>query len=344
LEAGKFWVDYKGPYREKQRIGGSSRTFVKIAKAWLSFHGKLANAPEPCFQRFIAAFSEAMRTDRGLSEATTSAYSRRVRCLLKWFAERNDDFGAVSLLDVDAFMERKRADGLSPRSVANQCQALRTFFGFAETQGWCVSGIPLGIRSPRIPTYEDRPKGPNWLEVEELLRSADGPGALERRAKAILFLSAVYGLRCSEVAGLRLDDFDWRSEIVTVRRAKRGGTHHYPIQYEVGEAILAYLKQGRPQCSSRSLFVNMRRPYGPISQSSIWRAVGLRIRRLGVQLDHVGSHSLRHACATRLLHKGTSLSDIAEFLGHRDAGCIGIYARYDIHSLRKVAAFRLTGL
>ncbi|MBW8869939.1 MAG: tyrosine-type recombinase/integrase, partial [Acidobacteriales bacterium] len=74
------------------------------------------------------------------------------------------------------------------------------------------------------------------------------------------------------------------------------------------------------------------------------RTVSRRLRALGLELDHLGPHALRHACATRLLQKGSSLKEIADFLGHRDTKSVGIYAKCDISALRKVAAFGLAGL
>jgi hypothetical protein len=67
----------------------------------------------------------------------------------------------------------------------------------------------------------------------------------------------------------------------------------------------------------------------------VWQIIGKRIQKLGIELEHVGPHSLRHACATRLLQKGASLREITDFLGHRNIKSIGIYARYDVRSLRK---------
>jgi integrase/recombinase XerD len=342
--AGDFWANYQGPFRENRYIRGAPGNFIKIAKAWLSFHGKLARPPAPWFHGLIEMFSEAMRSNRGLSEATVKLYGLRVHRFLEWFTDRSKDFGSVSILDVDAFIAAMRERGLKPRTVASHCLALRIFFGYAEIQRWCLPGIPFGIRSPRISKYDQRPKGPSWIQTQKLLRSADGPRAVERRAKAILFLASIYGLRCSEIARLRLDDFDWRSEVFTVLRAKHGGIQQFPIQYEVGEAILAYLQKGRPCCASRFVFLSHHRPYKLIGTSSIWRSVGLRMRDLGIELDHVGPHALRHACATRLLQRGTPLNKISEFLGHRDMGSVGVYARYDTRSLRKVAAIRLAGL
>jgi len=76
----------------------------------------------------------------------------------------------------------------------------------------------------------------------------------------------------------------------------------------------------------------------------LWQIVSRRMRQLGIESEHLGPHSLRHACATRLLSKGASLQEIADFLGHRNIKSIGIYARYDTRSLRKVAAFSLAGV
>ena len=143
---------------------------------------------------------------------------------------------------------------------------------------------------------------------------------------------------------LQLDDFDWRSEVFTVRRAKRGGVQQFPIQYEVGEAILTYLRHARPHVIDRHVFLGERRPWGPLLHSTVWRTVSRRMQKLGIDLDHLGPHTLRHACATRLLQKGTSLKETADFWGHRDTNSVSIYAKHDIRTLRKVAAFRLAGL
>ena len=342
--AGKVWAAYEGPHRRKLKVKGSPTVFVRIAHSWLRFHGQLETPPTHTFQQLIAEYTEAMRINRGLAPATVFSYSSLASGFLKWFAARHDRLESVSLRHVDEFMASKREEGWALRSLAGQCQALRSFFGYAETRGWCVPGIPLGIRSPRIPTYEDQPKGPTWTEVRSLIKSANGSSPNELRAKAILLLFAIYGLRSSEVAGLRLKDFDWRNETFSVRRAKRGGIQQFPIQYEVGEAIIHYLQTGRPHCSSCHVFVGTHRPHGPICPGPMWLIVGRRMRQLGIELQHVGPHSLRHACATRLLRKGASLQEIADFLGHHSLESVSIYARYDTRSLRKVAAFSLAGV
>ena len=100
----------------------------------------------------------------------------------------------------------------------------------------------------------------------------------------------------------------------------------------------------RPRCACRNVFVSYQRPYRPLSGPGMWHLVSHRFEALGIPSKCRGPHSLRHACATHLLKKGTALKDIADFLGHRDAKAIGIYAKFDTRSLRKVAAFSLNGL
>jgi integrase/recombinase XerD len=346
LLAGKAWVEYRGPFRTNtlpKHFTGRTHAFVSVAKAWFRFHGSLAAPALAPFHELIANFSQAMKS-RGLSPNSVIGYTGQVRRFLLWFSSRSDHLATVSIRDVDSYIAMKRAEGLKPRSLAATGQALRSFFNYAETQRWCRSGICLGIHSPRITKSHPKVVGATWGEVRKMLRGTSGGKAFQLRSKAILMLLAIYGLRSSEAAGLLLSDFDWRSEVLTVRRAKRGGIQQYPIQHEVGEAVLSYLQRGRPQCASRLVFVSLRRPHDLLSGSAMWHIVSKRIQDLGIDVSHRGPHALRHSCATRLLQKGCSLQEIADFLGHKSLQTVSVYASFDNTSLRKVAAFQLGGL
>lgn len=189
------------------------------------------------------------------------------------------------------------------------------------------------------------PKGPRWKEVRRLIAANSGRGQVELRAKAIILLCSIYATRAIEIANLTLDDFDWINETFTLRRAKNGRVQQFPIQFEVGEAILNYLRKGRPSCSCRNLFVTWKTPYRPIVSGTSFDIVSLRLTKLGIESENMGPHSLRHACATQLLRKGASLQDIADFLGHRDVKSVNIYASVVRHTegqLRRVAFPRVT--
>lgn len=343
-EAGLRWASDAGTAeRIFKRPKTSPVTFGRFARQWLRFLGVLKWPGRPIgrFDAQVAEFKRALER-RHLASTTIKQYVSQSDSFLRWLSQRRNDLSLVSVLDVDDFLAAKRDAHLHLLTVSGYCISLRAFFVFAEERGWCSLGIWRGIVSPRLPMYTESPKGPSWAEVRRLIRPTERRTATDLRARALLLLFAIYGLRASEVARLRLEDFDWRNETFCVRRSKRGGVQQFPIQYEVGEAILDYLRYGRPRCSCRYLFLTVLLPYRSLTIAAIYGIVASRVKKLGILSEHCGPHSLRHACATRLLKKGSSLKEIADFLGHRNTQCVAIYAKYDRRSLRKVAAFSLS--
>jgi integrase/recombinase XerD len=238
--------------------------------------------PLPRFHELLRQFLQAMEAERGLRPDTLRSYGSRVAYFLKWFGERSSDLSHVRAAEIDLFLDTKRAAGWGARSLASQCRALRTFFAYAETQGWCMAGIKRSIKSPRIPKYEEVPKGPPWKEVRRLVRSTQGEKPSDIRAHSILLLCSIYGLRASEIVHLTLDDIDWRNETITIRRAKRGRTQQFPLQYEVGEALVQDLQKARPHCPCRNLFVTRSTPHRPIRATAFWPIIGKRMKSLGI--------------------------------------------------------------
>jgi integrase/recombinase XerD len=344
-QATRAWTAYRGPDR-RGTVGHTTARFPRVAKNWLRFHGLLAvpSAPVHPYEKELTDFSEFLRRTNGATPGTIHGYSKRAKFFLSWLAAKDRTLSNLTLNDVDEFFEAKRVHGWSLSTVASHAQAMRAFFLHAEALGWCAPGIARGIRKPRLSKYDGVSRGPAWADVRRLLRYASKQTTISSlRAYAMLLLCSIYALRSSEVSGLQLIDIDWREETFCVRRAKRGGYQRYPLQYEVGEAILRYLKV-RPRCACRNVFVTFQQPYRPVSGFAMWGVVSHRFDALGIRSKGRGPHALRHACATHLLKKGTPLKDIADFLGHRSAKAIGIYAKFDTRSLRKVAGFSLKGL
>jgi integrase len=165
------------------------------------------------------------------------------------------------------------------------------------------------------------------------------------RGRAMLMLLAVYGLRCGELIALRLEDFDWIQETLTVPSAKRQRPRIYPLCRSVGDAVLRYLREARPQLCHREVFLALRAPFGPLhTGASVYGAVSSRLRALRIKTPHYGPHALRHACATHLLAQGLSLKEIGDHLGHRSPESTRVYAKVDLVALRTVADFDLGGL
>lgn len=157
-------------------------------------------------------------------------------------------------------------------------------------------------------------------------------------------LLAMYGLRSGEVVALTLDDIDWEHDILHVTRPKQRCKQEYPLATEAGNAILRYVREVRPRCASRSLFLTLRAPWVPLGPSSMRYAVAPRMKALGINCSRQGPHALRHACATRLVAEGLSLKQIGDHLGHRSSAATRTYAKVDLVGLRQVADFSLAGL
>jgi len=323
----------------------SARDFASIAKKWLMFCNLVQTPTMPAQQAdlIVDAFVDFM-TQQGHRSRTVQTYSLRVFQFLHWALPSHQGLSTMSLVDIDDFFESKRNEGCLPRTIASFCSALKAFFNFVYSRGWNHSNISKGIQSPRIARHGPSRKTIAWKDVRLLLKPHSSKTPSDLRASAILFLCSVYGLRSSEVVNLTLDDFDWRDETFIVRRAKRGRVQQYPIQVEVGESILRYLRYGRPRTSCRNVFLTLQAPYRSVNPSTFWTIILKRIERYGLDIAPFGPHELRRACATELLRKGSSLHDIADFLGHRNLQCVSIYAKYDMRSLKKVADFSLGGL
>jgi site-specific recombinase XerD len=285
-----------------------------------------------------------MTEEQGLSPYSVRSHCAKTSKFLEWFGERHRLLTRARIEDVDEFLAMKGAGGWSRRSVSVAAQALRVFFRYAETRGWCARGFAKGIQGPKIYKYEGVPAGPSWEQVRRLLRSVKGSNPAVRRARAILSLLAIYGLRSGEVSRLMLRDFDWREEVFEVNHSKRGGPQRYPLQREVGNAILQYLKRGRPSCACRHLFVTLQPPYRPIGAEALWTLTSQRLKAAGIKCRTRGPRALRHACATRWLQQGASFKEIGDLLGHRGLESVGIYAKVDLRALRAVAALDLGGL
>jgi len=158
-----------------------------------------------------------------------------------------------------------------------------------------------------------------------------------RRDYAIVLLLARLGLRSGEVAYLELEDIDWDAGQVSVR-GKRGQRTVLPLPADVGKAIAAYLRDGRPRSTSRRVFLRSKAPTrGFLSQCAIGSIIRHALQRAGIQAPTTGAHQLRHALATQMLRHGASLAEIGEVLRHRNPQTTTIYAKVDLTALRTLA-------
>ncbi len=149
-----------------------------------------------------------MRDERGLSPATITFRSEQVTNFLSAICGPEVSLNAITINDVDAYLAHQGSHGWSRASLHTLVDALRSFFRYAEAQGW-ISGIAATIDAPRIYAQEGLSLGPTWEQVQQLIASFSGNGAADIRNRAIVLLLTIYGLRRSEVTRLHLEDLDW---------------------------------------------------------------------------------------------------------------------------------------
>lgn len=317
-----------------------------LAVRWLTFTGRLQQRPtslSPCAKK-IKAFADYMEHEAELSPHTISGRCWHVRRFLDRLLVKGGSLRGIDPHRIDmAFQKMLEPEGYSRVTIQTCATALRAFFRFAESRGWCRKGLAATIRAPRIFSQTSLPLGPSWDDVRRLLAMTEDDQPHNIRARPMLMLLAIYGLRRGEVGRLRLEDFDWEHEVFRVVSSKTGRVRTYPLIRSVGDAILRYLREVRPRSSHRELFLTLHPPIRPL-RNTLSEMVSDRLHSLHVSAPHYGPHALRHACASRLLVAGLSLREIGDQLGHTYPNSTRIYAKVDLLALRQVADFDLGGV
>ena len=289
------------------------------------------------FDRTANEYAVYLRESRALAKATVVNYVPFVRDFLRHrFGNGPVELSRLSANDVVRFV-RREAPRLHRKRAKLMTTALRSFLSYARYCG--EIDVDLVGAVPIVPNWSMTtiPRAIAPDQVHQLLASIDRRTGTGRRDYAILLLLARLGLRSGEVASLKLDDIDWGSGQLTVR-GKRGRRNELPMTTEVGKAIAAYLKSGRPHSNSRSVFLRARAPaHGFQGASSIGSLVRHSLQRAGIDTPSMGAHQFRHGLATEMLRHGASLGEIGDVLGHRHSQTTTIYTKVDIEALRSLA-------
>ena len=288
-------------------------------------------------ERCVQAYERHLHQTQGLAPATRAAYVPFVRSFLR----HRFDSGPVTLSSVDADdvvrFVRHMAPGLRPKRAKVMAAALRSFLRHACHLG--EAGPELVAAVPVVANWSmtQIPRGISPDQVRKLLAGIDRNSATGRRDRAILLLLARLGLRAGEIQLLELDDIDWVNGTLRLR-TKGGRCNTFPLSEEVGEAIADYLRDGRPTCPDRRVFLRARAPIeGFRGSSGISCIVRRAIKRAGVDAPTCGAHQFRHGLATEMLNGGASLGEIGDVLGHAHPDTTRIYAKVDLEALRPLA-------
>lgn len=328
--------------RQRTHVERREAATCRQLLSYLRDVGRIDSAPqqpiaEGPVDRIERAYRRYLVRERGLAMATLDNYLPIVRAFLsERFGGGRLELETLVPQDVNRFLLH-HARRFSRTRAKLMVTALRSFLRFLRQRGDIdidlASAVPTMINW-RLPGL---PKSLPPEQVETLLACCDRSTPAGRRDYAILLLLARLGLRAGEVVAMTLDDVDWEAGVLTVRG--KGQRHEQlPLPADVGQALVRYLREGRPSCTTRRLFVRLnapRRGFG--SSASVCDVVRRALARAQLDPPTKGAHLLRHSLATGMLRHGASLEDIGQVLRHRHPDTTQIYAKVDLNALRALA-------
>ena len=284
----------------------------------------------------IERFIRYLATERGLSENYQLSTRRSLAEFAEWCAQQRKitAAGEVTQPLISAYLDARKRGGLAASSIKLIVVALKIFFRFLAAKGAIARDPTTTLTLPRIERY--LPETLNELQLEQLIDSVDTKRPRGLRDRAMMELLYASGLRISELANARLENFNAGERILRVT-GKGNKMRLVPVGRKACEALAAYLSTERPKLVKRrtgsEIFLSARGT--KLTTSRIWQIVKEQARRSGLEAN-IYPHLLRHSFATHLLGNGADLRIIQEMLGHADISTTQIYTHVDQHRLKAV--------
>ena len=293
-------------------------------------------APAAPADALLGRFQGYLVSERGVGAETAADYAAKTRPFLSGrLAAGGSGLAATTAADVTAFVV-ENCPSMRKGTAKLTVTALRSLLGWLHVAGEIPA--PLGWAVPSVANGKlaalPAPLEPG--QVTAILGSCDASTPAGLRDLAMLTLLARLALRAGEVAGLVLDDIDWRAGEVTVT-GKGRRSERLPLPADAGEAVAAWLRDGRPEPfeGSRRVFLRIKAPHCGLTSGGVTQAVFAAAQRAG--LGRVYAHRLRHTAATGMLRAGASLPEVGQVLRHRRLLTTAIYAKTDVPALRALA-------
>jgi site-specific recombinase XerD len=314
--------------------------FAKAGRIERAFTEVEAIQLTPAMQRTLGDYQQFCKDRLHVRPTTLERRTTQLKIFLDFLHSRKGrTLEEIRALDLSEFVSCR--DHLVPKSVSRIVSDVRSFLRFLTMRGIVQRDLSGALPKIRVPRDAAIPSVWEHELVIRLLGAVDRSSAKGKRDDAILLLACRLGLRAGDIRTLKLDQLHWDDSTIEVTQSKTGVPLIHPLTAEVGEALIDYLRSGRPATAHRAVFLKVNPPFDPFTADSnlhhivsYWRRLaGVRFRTAQKR----GMHSLRHTLATRLLEKGTPFTTIAEILGHVSLESTRIYAKADVEALRSVA-------
>ncbi|PKQ28160.1 MAG: tyrosine recombinase [Candidatus Anoxymicrobium japonicum] len=298
-----------------------------------------ASEPSPVLS-CAGEFLNYMAIEKGASVNTVDAYRRVLRSYVEFLepggAREPDDITREEVTRFVASLSSPEGRSLSPRSVAQATSVLRMFHRFAVVEGYATVDPTTLLPSVRMP--HRLPRALSQEQVNKLLSSPQGGGALAVRDRLILEMLYATGMRISELTTLDMGDLDLAEKVVRAH-GKGDKWRLIPFGNAAECAAKVYLRDARPELArksySQALVLNARG--GRLTRQGCWKIIKGRARDAGLE-DLVTPHGLRHTFATHMLEGGASLLVVQELLGHVSVATTQIYTEVTRDHLKTVYA------
>jgi site-specific recombinase XerD len=329
----------RGSMSLHEKLRGSLRKLLRYLRSIEVIPPEPVPADTVPHHGVLQEYLQFLEVHRGFAASTVVQHARSVEALLRQLDRLSPGYRLDELTSqaVEDAVAAVLAAGAGSRRAQIIISTVQAFLRHLTMSGH----VPLTCRPflPRRRRYAlaALPPALPWSEVQRALGTIDRGSPQGRRDYALCQLFATYGLRSSEAVGLQLDDIDWRDGSVRIRQRKTRRELHLPLVQPVLDALVAYLRDGRPQDADRHVFQKIHAPRGPISTAIAYDVVRKTLRAAGIEAPEYGPHLLRHARATSLVRQGCSLKTIGDLLGHRVPTATLIYCKLAVEDLRQVA-------
>lgn len=320
---------------------GSIRRYLRFVRGCWPAEKPAQNEAEAFRRQVCASYGRWLTELHGFSAETLRKNGHAAGVFLEWLGDRasQESLRGLTVSDLDAFLAW-RNQGLRRTTRRGVSHCLRSFMRFLYREGLIAQDLSLAVSAPVLYRFENIPSAFTDQQVESLrdvTRRDHTPLGL--RDHAMLLLVATYGLRAGEVVRMKLEDINWRREQIRLKQSKTRADLLLPLMPEVGQAVLDYLRRGRPKTHLREIFIRARAPHGSFTcGSSLHTVFQRRIQQAGIQPEGKrGPHAIRYARATGLLRASVPLKSISDLLGHRSTASTGVYLKLATEDLRSVA-------
>jgi site-specific recombinase XerD len=321
-----------------RRLNRVSKKYARRARRFVEFLAdrglvqRTTSVSPPAHNQRVRAFQNWLQRHRGISDRTIDRHGRMVMRLLPALGSDPGQYHAHLVRQV-ILAETKRA---SIAYVKTMAMALRGYLRFLAASGLCRPGLDQAV--PTIPQWRlsALPRYIGSADVERLIATCDLTTLAGVRDRAVLCLLARLGLRAGDIVALRLDDIEWRQATLSVRGKSRRETR-LPLPQDAGDAVLDYLRHGRPKSACDRLFLTSTAPFQALSGSTVSSIVRRALDRARIAAPSKGANLLRQSAATAMLRRGATLDMVGAVLRHRSPDMTAHYAKVDVLMLQQIA-------